>query len=48
MLHFPRYLPDFLLFPHLLPKCNRLHSVVTILLYYPVTGKYQSDCNYPV
>lgn len=39
---FPAIFPDFLLFPPLLPKCNRLHSVVTILLYYPVTGKYQS------
>ena len=39
---FPAIFPDFLLSPPLLPKCNCLHSVVTILLYYPVMGKYQS------
>ena len=39
---FPAIFPDFLLSPPLLPKYNRLHSVVTILLYYPVMGKYQS------
>lgn len=39
---FPAIFPDFLLFPSLLPKCNRLHSVATILLCYQVTGKYRS------
>lgn len=39
---FPAIFPDFLLFPPLLPKCNRLHSVATILLCYQVTGKYRS------
>ena len=39
---FPAIFPDFLLFPSLLPKYNRLHSVATILLCYQVTGKYRS------
>ena len=39
---FPAIFPDFLLFPSLLPKCNRLYSVATILLCYQVTGKYRS------